>query len=211
MNPAEDATAHHQCKPIVEDDDEMIDQQIYECFRTHADERFMLSFKGAISQNVLVSLAGMVEQKITANSMPQSVIKNVFAITVELSQNVLHHSFSKSPGPDHDSRVGDGVVMISEDQATYRIMAGNLIGNGNVQRLQDCCRQLQGLDHAGLRTLYKKRRRSAVNSNLKMPGLGLIDIASRSDRPIELAITPVDGEKSFMVLAATVEKRSGHE
>jgi hypothetical protein len=184
----------------------MAEQNIYDYFTTHTDGRFVLSFKGTISQSVLVGLAEIVENKIAANNRPQTVIKKVFAITIELSQNVLHHSFNKSLVANKDTRAGDGIVVISEDETAYRITSGNMIDNGNIPQMNDRCRQLQELDRPGLKALYKTQRQRKTDHSAQTPGLGLIDIACRSDRPIEMTVTPVDGNKSFMALSATVNK-----
>jgi hypothetical protein len=51
-----------------------------------------------------------------------------------------------------------------------------------------------------LKVYYKECRKKKKTDSVKGAGLGFIDMARKSSRPLDYSITPIDGENSFFTM-----------
>jgi hypothetical protein len=180
----------------------------YSMYRKQSDQLSLLMFKGVISQNVLVGLASLVENNLEVVNTPQAVLKRVFAIMVELSQNILHHSAERVYLPNQNAPVGTGIVNIFESQGSYTVVSGNIFNKSDEKLILERVKKLQIMDHEALKRLYRDIRQKSYTDDLNKNnlGLGLIDVARRADYPLDISIEPVNDKQSFLAITATVAK-----
>ena len=93
----------------------MIHQELLSFHQKMVDQRIWLAFKGAISQDLLVELGTVVKNTLGFDSN----FKRVFAIFVEMTQNVLHYSAEKECLPATGEYVGVGVITVMETLENY--------------------------------------------------------------------------------------------
>jgi hypothetical protein len=151
----------------------------------------------------MVGLDDVTESVLNLNWEKKDVRKKVFAVYVELIQNVIHHS-AQLTGFNQQS--GTGVVVVIEKKDSYEIISANIIENGKVQNLINRCEEINRLDPGGLKILYSDRRKQPVPSRAKGSGLGLIDIARKSGNPINIKVDKINEKVSLLELSATINK-----
>lgn len=61
----------------------MIDFDLYEYYRNNKDNNIILSFKGAVSQEILVEIGSMIRNKFT---MQKDIKKNIFCFCGVISE-----------------------------------------------------------------------------------------------------------------------------
>ncbi len=166
------------------------------------DQKVWLAFKGAISQDILVELGTVVKSGLGLDSK----FKKIFSIFVEMTQNVLHYSAEKEPIADGLETAGVGVIIVTETADCYLISSGNLVDSNQADQLDQQCTLINSLNTQELKEFYNERRKAAAHEGSKGAGLGLIDIARKSDRPLEHVVSPIDASHSFFTLTATIEK-----
>lgn len=164
--------------------------------------RILMTFKGAISQELLVELGALVRNQLRHDDK----IQRIFAVFVEMAQNILHYSAEKDLLQPVGKEVGVGVIVISEQDDMYSISSGNAVKKADAERLEAQCRYLNGLSKEELKKLYQERRRQAPPEGSKGAGLGLIDMARKSDKPFEYSLQPLNDETSFFILNISISK-----
>ncbi len=178
-------------------------EDVFQLYQSMSKRKIWLAFKGAISQDVLVELGTLLKNK----SAFDRKVKKVFAIFVEMTQNILHYSAETETIAVGDGRAaGVGVVVVSETETDYSVSAGNMITNEQVEHLRSQCERIHGSDEVQLKQYYDERIKSHTLEGSKGAGLGLLDIARKSDYPLEYGIQNIDDQHSFFVMTARIAK-----
>jgi hypothetical protein len=164
--------------------------------------RILMTFKGAISQELLVELGALVRNQLQHDDK----IQRIFAVFVEMAQNILHYSAEKDWLQHIGKEVGVGIIVISEQEEMYSISSGNAVAKADAERLQMHCQQLNMLSKEELKKLYQERRKQAPPEGSRGAGLGLIDMARKSDKPFEFSLQPLTNDLLFFTLNVSIYK-----
>lgn len=163
--------------------------------------RIMFAFKGTISQAMLTQLSVVLRQQ--AETEPQLQI--LFGIFVEMTQNVRHYSAEQALD-NNGQPFGVGVITVSEEGNVYSISSGNAVSPETASRLTESCTMLNGMDKSSLNRLYKQQLLNDPPEGSKGAGVGLIEIARRSDYPLECVVREYKTDLQFFILNARVNK-----
>lgn len=175
------------------------------------EKKILMSFKGAFAQPIIVEIGQTLRGKIATQpieSISERTIltKKIFAIFVELAQNVMFYS-AEQELDEHGKECGIGLLVISETPGTYCISSVNQILNNDVERVRTRCESLRLLTKEELKNRYTEQRREPRGSS-KGAGLGFLDIARRADLPLDFALQPLNDTLSLFMLSASVKKHS---
>jgi Family of unknown function (DUF6272) len=164
--------------------------------------RILFAFKGTISQSMLTQLAVVLRQQ--AQEEPQMQV--LFGIFIEMTQNVRHYSAEKSLD-SHEQPYGVGVITVSEEGHIYSISSGNAVTPETASRLTQQCHHLNTMDKPALNKLYKQQLLADPPEGSKGAGVGLIEIARRSDHPLDCYVRDYKEDLQFFILNAQVNKK----
>jgi hypothetical protein len=156
------------------------------------------------SQDVL-SLIGL-SLRNTPDSMRTS--KRLFALVVEMTQNIHHYSAQKMFSQKDNRDVGVGVIAISETSEFYQVSSGNYAFKNDAKVLMDRSRYINSLDEDSLKNYYAEMRRQPQRPDKPGANLGLIDMRRKSGHPIEVLIEDVDHNLSFYTLTVRIKKEN---
>ncbi len=169
--------------------------------------KILMSFKGVFAQPALVEMGNTIRNSLGNESVKATVMKKIFAIFIELSQNILHYSAEKEL--DLDGREsGVGLLIVSDNGDRYCVSSGNLISNDDVERIGGQCQAVIDASRDDLKEMYNRRRKGERPAESKGAGLGLIDMARKSDYPLEYEIRPFNEKYSFFMLSSYISKGS---
>lgn len=96
--------------------------------------------------------------------------------------------------------------MVSKGESEYNVTTGNVVTNDKVKVLSDILENINKLDKAGLKKLYKQQIREGRLSEKGGAGLGFIDIARKTGQKLIYSFLKIDEEKSFFVLTSTISR-----
>ena len=97
------------------------------------------------------------------------------------------------------------MVVSQDDQGRYQVSAGNLVQTADGERLVATIDGLALLDRAELKAAYKRQlRQPRDDTSPSGAGLGLLDIARKSSRPMRASLQPLSAQQSFFSLTATL-------
>ncbi len=172
-------------------------------------ENIIFCFCGPISQVLMVEIGDMLKLKMNQgkSGKSKSTLSKVFSILVEQVQNIIHYSDEKYPVDSEVYEIDQlsvGIIAVALDDNACSVISGNRIRNPKVHRLQNALLSLQKMDKNELKAYYKKQQRSDPLDNSKGAGLGFIEIARKTNYPIEFNFTPIDEDYSFFTIKAMV-------
>ena len=102
--------------------------------------------------------------------------------------------------------VGAGIVLVNEFKTYYTLISGNVIDNDKLVILKRNIEQINQMDEETLKNYRKEKLKQKRDEGDKGAGVGLIDIARKSSRQIELRIKELENDKSFISFYILLEK-----
>jgi hypothetical protein len=167
--------------------------------------QIILLFKGAMSQNTLVRIGDLI--RLPSEEIGSDMYsKRLFAIMVEMAQNILFYSQEREISPATGANVGVGIVLVQQMPKLYQIICGNRINEDQKQRLQAQCSKINGMGQEELREYYSQQRRRVLQEGSKGAGLGLIDIAKRSKNPLIFDFHAMPDAHYFFTLVVQINR-----
>lgn len=163
----------------------------------------LISFSGRFTQEIIEELGDAV-QKYMKLETEQHITHDVFAVFIEQTQNVKNYTVSQAETPDGEAIVNSGIVAIGKENGNYFISSGNLIRPADAEVLTENLKQIELLDKAELKKLYKKQLRKEPNPGETSAGLGFIDMARRASAPLFYSIQQKSEQVSFFTLKVQI-------
>lgn len=172
-------------------------------FHRHMNEKdLMLVYCGDFSQELNKTLLSFMERKFKSENVEDNTRRKIFNIMVEMLQNISKNRIEKVPGvPEVDS-----AFILGAGKEDYLLISSNLIRNSSVQNLKDRIDQVNSLDREGLKQLYKDVRLNASFTEKSGAGIGIIDIARKSENRLGYRFEELGSEYSVFSLLIRVSK-----
>lgn len=181
----------------------MTDSDLFSLYSSGVLEKTILMFKGLLTQDILVVLAEMLTNNLS-NDPRQKTTKKMFSIFVELAQNI--HRYSSEKFNVDGREIGAGIVLVNEFKTYYTLISGNIIENDKLEVLQEHLAQINTMDEEELKNYRKEKLRQKRDNGEKGAGVGLVDIARKASRHIELRVKALENNKSFISFYILLEK-----
>lgn len=162
-------------------------------------ENIILSYKGPVTPILIAELSRDIRKDIRNN---KKAAKKVFAIFMELVQNVLYYSSEINLFGDKN-RVGS--VFIVDESDNYKVIVGNMIEKAMESELNQRCDKIKEFDRDALRAYKRELRDQSYNEEGDGAGIGLVQAALIADS-FEMKILEMGNEYSFFVLFLDVQK-----
>lgn len=166
------------------------------------DHRIQMVFQGMFSQDIL-TLIGL-----SLRRRPNSEIlsRRLFALVIEMSQNIYHYSTRKIYSDKDKRYIGTGIIGLGEDEEYNILVSGNYMDTSKTQALLDRSSYINTLDDAGLKKYYQEQRKKPRTDGMPGANLGLIDMRRKSGNLIGVHVMKIDEKDSFFVLTLKIRK-----
>jgi hypothetical protein len=161
-------------------------------------------FGGPISQELMVGIGDTLRNKMELDDANSATIVKVFSMFVEQSQNIIHYSAERTPPDSETPELSSGIIGVGCDDEYYYVSCGNMIHNEAIESLREQLTKLQVMNKKELKQYYKEKRRNEKPEDSKGAGLGFIELARKSVKPIEFEVQRIDDEFSFFSLKTTI-------
>lgn len=163
-----------------------------------SDHRILLSYRGVMSQDIVIALLNLAENKLSQTEEGSSVKNRVFSVMVECLQNITRHS-------EKNEFAGSNIFMLGLGGAGFIIYSGNVIRSERKEELQNKLEKLNTMTDNELKEFYKFLIRNESLSEKENFGLGLIQIARKTGRPLYFDFETIDEDHSFFTLKTSIE------
>ena len=174
---------------------------LYLLRETYNQKHILLCFNGPFSQGLIEEIGNALRKYMQSEAASTSAALDVFAVYIELAQNIQHYSRQKGYSDVESS----ATVVIGRDGDHYMISAGNIVEPEDGEALAQRIHALAALDKAQLKAAYKDQLRKPRANDESGAGLGLIDIARKASAPFSCSLQPVNaGHRLFFSLRVVI-------
>jgi len=162
-------------------------------------------FSGPISQTVIEGIGGTLKQKMEIEDTDLNTSQKVFSVFVEQMQNIVNYSADRViPEDRQEGEIRIGVLIVGKEDGHFYVLCGNKISLKDADTIGVQLNTLTRMDKDEMKTLYRERRKTAIQTDEKGAGLGFIDIARKATGPIEFDFLPLDGDFVFFTIKAVI-------
>jgi hypothetical protein len=161
----------------------------------------ILSYKGPLTDVILAEIGKDIRSKFTENP---TVKRKMFAVFMELAQNILYYSADKLIFNSKED--GVGIILLCQTDATYTFSFANVVQSEHLPQIQDKIDQINTMNRDELRELKRQQRNQPPEGTSKGAGIGLIQAAILSGNQFDIKIRKIDDERSFLTLSVSINK-----
>ncbi|MEE4196731.1 MAG: SiaB family protein kinase [Bacteroidales bacterium] len=160
----------------------------------------LLAYKGSITAQLITNVLGVVETKLDHVIDKSITKKKIYNVLVESLQNLYHH-VDDLPGEFNSGLdIHFGIFVVSKINDRYEIRTGNFIKTSKIKGLKERLDKIKSLSRDELKELYKFVLNNQKFSDKGGGGLGLIDIARRTDGNVDYEFEEYNSDYSFFML-----------
>ena len=179
---------------------EFVQQQYEQMLLAHQQgETVLVSHYGELSQSVISSLEGSVEEKITSLEISKGPIKKIFFISVETLQNMLLHGHKNNQGEQHN------FFILVKNGENLKVISSNLIANSSIPALEKQIDTINSFDdEKALKAYYLEHLENNTMSDKGGAGLGFITIGMKSGNKLKVDFKKINDQFSLFTLTSAV-------
>jgi len=166
-----------------------------------------LSICGPLSQDLMVEMGEILKRKMKVDGAEETVIKKVFAILVEINQNIIYYSTEKVKIENSDGNEGEmgcGIITIGYENDHYFLTSGNMIENHQIDGLKERLIKTNGMEKEELDQWYREKRKKGPKPGSRGADLGLIEVARKVSQPLEFDFEKIENDLSFFTLKTVI-------
>lgn len=164
---------------------------------------FSLVYFGEFSHEITKMFTTMAESDMEKNSEERSVQRRVYHVMVETLQNMNKHSDELG----EKDGVGGGLFIIGKKNDTYYVITSNKVAREHKDNLEAALNTVNNASPEELKEMYKKQIKEGRISDKGGAGLGLIDIARKTEEPLEYQFLQQDQEYFFFILKVEINAK----
>jgi hypothetical protein len=160
-------------------------------------------YKGSFNYNTINSHLKELKNELNAHIQNLKIRKRLYSILVECFENINKHALKF---PNLDANIGPyGFIMITVyENSSFQVVLGNFILNTEAFKHKERLETVNNLDLPALKEYYTNIICNTEISERGGAGLGLVDMAIKSENKLKYNIYPYDDEKSLFVLNITL-------
>ncbi|TAF64461.1 MAG: hypothetical protein EAZ55_11540 [Cytophagales bacterium] len=159
-----------------------------------------LVYLGEFNQEITRMFTSMAEEDMDKNNEQTKIKRKVYHVMVETLQNMSKHSDELA----NLNEVGRGLFMIGRKEDSYYIITSNKIHIDKKESLNGALVKVNLATNEELKEMYKKQIKEGSLSDKGGAGLGLIDIARKTNERLDYHFIPYDDNYYFFILKVEI-------
>ena len=160
----------------------------------------ILAYKGSISSELITNVLEVIDAKLEDLIINKNIKKKLYNVLVESLQNLYHHIDDLPDATNGKFDVHFGIFVVTQMGDQYKVSTGNFIRNDKISPLKERLDRVRSMSRDELKNLYKHILNSQDFTKKGGVGLGLIDMAKRTDGQLDYKFTEYNQEYSFFNL-----------
>jgi hypothetical protein len=166
----------------------------------------LMSFNGMLSQPLLEDMGKALRRHVAEDpDASQSKIRDVFEIFIEQTQNIEKYAKSTAADTDEADFLKKAIVVISATPCGYMISSVNPVRQTDIPSLAEHLTRINDMTKDELRRHYKNMLKQPQSDKFGAgAGVGLINMARRSQAPFEWCFAAFDSTYKQFMLCITV-------
>ncbi len=153
---------------------------------------------GKFNQRITKFFSEMVEGELEKECNNKVTRRRVYHTIVEILQNMQRHT--------DEIGEGSGLFMIGRKEHIYYIITSNKIFKNKVDQIKQTLDRINQASLEELKIMYKEQLVKGRLSEKGGAGLGLIDIARKTESKYEYLFIPINFEYDYFVLKIEIDR-----
>ena len=166
-----------------------------------AHKDVVLMYQGAMSQTMLATIA----RRLREAEKDYLVSKRLFAIIIELGQNINHYSEKREFSVNDKREVGYGMFVVQKTETHYIFTAANKIKTSKIEKMKNHCEYINSLNGKELRSFYRSQRKATRQDGHYGGNIGFIEMVRKSNNPLQTEFTISDENKELAYFSIQVK------
>ena len=162
-----------------------------------------MGYSGYFSQAIILSLIKALEVQLKDINESQTISRRLYIVFIELSQNVMKYSKR-----DYINNYDSEKILIRQDEKNYYITAINNIDNKTLLKIEHILLNICELNKEEITKKYNELRKSGETSHENGGGIGLYQLARKSDN-ISYEIKRLEDNLSRLEITVQINKSEG--
>lgn len=166
----------------------------------------VLAFRGVFDQQVLVALQQSLAQRLKTLRIDQERAEAVHDVLVEQIQNIVQHGSAERRSDAAEAPPLPFCLVRQIGATRFEVSAGNPLATAQLRKMEVQIEELNGMTPEQLRNLFQKTGRSGRLREDNSSQLGLVQMARKSDAPIQIEShsIPELPEMDYFILSVQV-------
>lgn len=163
------------------------------------DNNYILSFKGDFNQENLLSLLGIVKNRMNETT---TIIK-LHSVMIELVQNIVKHA----DNPDTQNKWTAGIFYLAEQGDKFTLLAGNYVKHTYTEKFSVSLDRINSMDYKELTSEYNRILFSFEDNDPVTTGLGIIDIRRKCGGIVKYDFRKINNDFDFFTVQVDISKK----
>ena len=163
------------------------------------EKQILLAYKGEFSTRVINSILTNGKTQLLKMKIELRIRKKVYNIMVESLENISRYQ-KGSIKPDKVNKTHSPLFILGKKESGFYITVGNLICQKDIDPLKIRLDAIKNSDRNMLKQKYRDTIQNSIITDNSGAGLGLIDMALKSNNKINYTFTEVAKSASYFIL-----------
>ena len=164
-------------------------------------EGILMCFNGPFSHSIIEEMGTAIKNHLAAENIARMAVQDVFAVYIEMTQNARNYLIQNSISVED---MGSATILISKRGDCYSVTSGNVIRKQDVEPLVDRVDRINAMDGDALKKAIRQQLRCEIPPGALGAGIGLMEMAKRSNSKLEYSIRDINDRYSFFTLKTMV-------
>jgi Family of unknown function (DUF6272) len=167
------------------------------------NEKILLTYKGSMDGETISFLVKLVEKSITEAGEKLAIRKKIVNILVESLQNILNYFAEESLDKSLEN---ESFVIVTCTKQDYEITVGNYLSTQRMKTLKKRIDNVNMMSQEDLQKVYLDILENPKVSMSRGAGLGLIDMARRTQNKISYSFSPYDNDYVLFMMGMVINR-----
>jgi len=169
------------------------------------EKLLLIDFSGEFQFETIEFLLGQAKGKLNTLEIKIGLKKKIVNILIECLENIYKYTKLSIEG-DYSNINFLSKISLEKINENFIIKAGNTILNSDIEKLKSKIEKVNTLNREELQKYYKEIINDGKISDKGGAGLGIIDIAMKSGKPMICNFTPMNEKHSFYELIIEISE-----
>jgi len=178
----------------------MVINDIYSRKRSMDKDGIIFSYSGPVNQAVIEGFGNVLRERLNRDNIGMGESIKIFSIFVEQLQNVIYYS----PKGLNSNELNSGMITIGKIENGYFVLGSNEVNQDQKDRLELKLKRIISMSSDELKKEYKNARKRDSDEHSKGAGLGFLEMARKSSKPLEYQFEKISENRYYFTINITI-------
>jgi hypothetical protein len=157
-------------------------------------DEIVMGYRGAINQDLIIMFLKLAETKIYPKYKSPAFRRKIFSVLIETLQNIHKYAIPDETG------FNNAYFLVKKTKSGLQVATGNMVNPEAKSKLEKKIEIVNNADITELKALAKKKLFEERNPTFDSVGVGMYDLAIKSNKNLTFNFHPAEDGLSFFTL-----------